>query len=59
MFQVTSHIHTGYPGMGDVGVSASGTGRMVADVMLHYRLCSSLLAMLQGLYVLHLFLCST
>ena len=49
MFQVTSHIHTGYPGMGDVGVSASGTGRMFAAVMLHYRLSSILLAMLHVL----------
>ncbi len=53
MFQVTSHIHTGYPGMGDVGVSASGTGRVFAAVMLHDQLSSNSHAMLQGVHVLN------
>ncbi len=53
MFQVTSHIHTGYPGMGDVGVSGSGTGRVFEAEMLHYQLSANLHAMLQGLHVLN------
>ena len=53
VFQVTSHIHTGYPGMGDVGVSASGSGRMFAAVVLHHQLPLTLHAMLQGLHVLN------